>query len=125
MEILPPDNGERFFSEYLFQQLARQNDGVEYGKNTNRCLCKDCGGKNRNPYQKNVRKQVVHSSPPTEEDRPSPPNQRYVQRILPDPAPQVPPRHASIMPWDPIRPPAPFVLGRQIRGAYTAALDEK
>ena len=44
VEILPPDNGERFFSEYLKQQLLRMKtfppDPV-----TGRCMCNRCGGR--------------------------------------------------------------------------------
>jgi hypothetical protein len=49
-ETLPRDNGERFFSEYFFQQVEREENGAEYERVTNRCLCTDCG-KIRNPYQ--------------------------------------------------------------------------
>jgi hypothetical protein len=52
VEILRPDNGERFFSEYLFQQLDREKKSVQHHVETNRCLCSECGGKIRNPYQK-------------------------------------------------------------------------
>jgi hypothetical protein len=49
-ETLPPDNGERFFSEYFFQQVEREENGAQYERVTNRCLCTDCG-KIRNPYR--------------------------------------------------------------------------
>jgi hypothetical protein len=53
VEILQQDNGERFFSEYLFEQSERIERGVSYHKETNRCLCDDCGGGNHvNPYAK-------------------------------------------------------------------------
>ena len=48
VEVLPEDNGERFFSEYLTEQLKRDEDGVTYDNVTKRCMCKACGG--RNPY---------------------------------------------------------------------------
>jgi hypothetical protein len=54
-ETLPPDNGERFFSEYLFQQVEREEDGAQYERVTNQCLCTDCGkmrSKIRNPYHR-------------------------------------------------------------------------
>jgi hypothetical protein len=53
VEILQQDNGERFFSEYLFEQLERIERGVSNHIETNRCLCDDCGGGNHiNPYAK-------------------------------------------------------------------------
>lgn len=73
VEVLPEDNGERFFSEYLKEQLKRdEEDGVTYGKETKQCMCKACGG--RNPYA--ARRPIVegavraapsllkHASPP-------------------------------------------------------------
>ncbi|CAJ1917928.1 unnamed protein product [Cylindrotheca closterium] len=51
VEELPADNGERFFSEYLTQQLARESSGVLYDEKTKRCKCKDCS-KIKNPYAK-------------------------------------------------------------------------
>jgi hypothetical protein len=50
VEILHPDNGERFFSEYLMQQRERANQKIEYDEKLNRCLCMLCG--KRNPYAK-------------------------------------------------------------------------
>ena len=44
VEILPPDNGERFFSEYLVQQLLRMKMFVPDPK-TGRCMCNRCGGR--------------------------------------------------------------------------------
>ena len=52
VEILPADNGERFFYEYYQQQKHRQEIDVGYSK-TNRCLCRDCG--KSNPYKKRNR----------------------------------------------------------------------
>lgn len=52
-EALPEDNGERFFSEYLDQQSERiEERGVKFHKESNRCLCRECGGKLWNPYAK-------------------------------------------------------------------------
>ena len=44
VEILPPDNGERFFSEYLVQQRLRMKLFVPDPK-TGRCMCNRCGGR--------------------------------------------------------------------------------
>jgi hypothetical protein len=44
---LPPDNGERFFSQYLEEQ-QQQNETVTPHINTDRCQCKKCGN---NPAQ--------------------------------------------------------------------------
>ena len=44
VEILQPDNGERFFSEYFFEEKERREKGVGNEGTTNRCLCEMCGG---------------------------------------------------------------------------------
>ena len=49
VEILQPDNGERFLYEYYLQEIQRKNDGIQNDPKTNRCLCKDCG---LNPYHR-------------------------------------------------------------------------
>lgn len=46
IEVLPKDTGERFFSEYLKEQLKRDEDGVSHDDVTRRYLCKACGGRN-------------------------------------------------------------------------------
>ncbi|CAJ1938409.1 unnamed protein product [Cylindrotheca closterium] len=51
VEELPAHNGERFFSEYLTQQLARESSGVLYDEKRKRCKCKDCS-KLKTPYAK-------------------------------------------------------------------------
>ena len=51
VEILPEDNGERFFSEALMEHKKRDEAGVQYEDKTNRCMCKACGGR-PNPYSK-------------------------------------------------------------------------
>lgn len=59
VEILQQDNGERFFSEYLFEQSERIECGVRYHKETNRCLCNNCGGGNHvNPYAKRITQSI-------------------------------------------------------------------
>ena len=50
VEILQPDNGEKFMYEYYLQQLQREKEGIGNAPN-NRCLCRDCGRVN-NPYKK-------------------------------------------------------------------------
>jgi hypothetical protein len=47
VQILPPDNGERFFSEYLQEQKAR-NQNITSHVNNDRCQCPSCAG---NPVQ--------------------------------------------------------------------------
>ena len=44
VEILPPDNGERFFSEYLIQQILRMKN-FPPDPVTGRCMCNRCGGR--------------------------------------------------------------------------------
>ena len=51
VEILQPDNGERFFYEYWLQEQERVKQGVMKDEKTNQCLCKACGFVS-NPYRK-------------------------------------------------------------------------
>ena len=66
VEILQDDTGERFFYEYYLQQQLREENGIDYDKNTNRCRCRDCGKVN-NPYRKRrscwTTQQDVHDAP--------------------------------------------------------------
>ena len=55
---LPPDNGERFFGEYLVENKERSKFGVH--RTTRRCMCRQCGG---NPEPLNLR-----INPDSEED---------------------------------------------------------
>ena len=64
VEILPEDNGERFFSEYLIELLKREAGVVKYQEGTNRCMCNACGGR----INKYLRPQLVEApvcTPPT------------------------------------------------------------
>jgi len=39
VEVLQPDNGERFFSEYLFEQKERTENNLTASDDVNRCGC--------------------------------------------------------------------------------------
>lgn len=55
VEVLQPDNGERFFSEYLFEQKERTENNLTASDDVNRCgckLCKDSRVEVWNPYRR-------------------------------------------------------------------------
>ena len=62
VESLPADNGEKFFSEYLFEELDREAHDVGHEKETMRCKCRLCAGR-INPYQQRYQSTVVGTLP--------------------------------------------------------------
>jgi hypothetical protein len=132
VEILHPDNGERFFSEYLMQQRERANKKIQYDEKLNRCLCMLCG--KRNPYAKihrwKTQQDLLLTAVSGSED------DSNHHQVMPPSAPTVPPLLPILVPapppWIPMQ--QPFYQSaayyhpipvRRSSGPYSALMKEK
>jgi hypothetical protein len=59
VRILPPDNGERFFSAYLLEQTAR-NLNITPHFNNDRCQCPSCGGNAEQLFHEQIAPTIYH-----------------------------------------------------------------
>ena len=100
VEILQPDNGEKFLYEYYKEQQAREKAGIGNDDNINRCLCQACG-KVDNPYRRRKKQWKSQDDAVAATTTPTP--------VPPPPAP------VPLMPLIPLPPALQVLPPRQVR----------